>query len=125
MGDILFDYDANGNLASLALPVRPEHGFQYTPVGLVRQYDPGIPGPKPTRYFYNLDRQLDSLVRPDSIKVALAYDTAGRPQAVTFDRGTLTLGYSPTTGNLSGLVPWRDSGVCDPVRTRGPEGRCW
>jgi len=108
---VLFDYDPNGNLASLTPPGRPEHGFQYTAVDLERQYDPpGIPGPKPTLSFYNLDRQLDSIVRPDSIAIRFGYDAAGRTGSVTFDRGTLTFGYSPSSGNLVGMrAPTGDS----------------
>jgi YD repeat-containing protein len=101
--EILFAYDSAGNLTSLTPPGKPAHGFQYNAVGLVTQYDPPTiaAGAKPTKYFYNLDRQLDSIVRPDSITVALGYDAAGRPNAVSFDRGSLTLGYSNTTGNLN------------------------
>jgi YD repeat-containing protein len=99
---ILFSYDSTGNLTSLTPPGDSTHGFRYTPVGLVKQYDPpGIPGPKPTKYFYNPDRQIDSIVRPDSITIAVTYDSAGRPTAVAFDRGSLTLRYSSGTGNLT------------------------
>jgi RHS repeat-associated protein len=108
---ILFGYDANGNLTSLTPPGRSAHGFQYTPVNLTAQYDPpGIPGPTPTRYFYNRDRQLDSIVRPDSITIGFRYDTAGRPRTVTFDRGTLSFGYSGVTGHLVAIrAPSGDS----------------
>ena len=108
---ILFAYDSVANLTSLTPPGDSAHRFQYTPIDLLSEYDPpGIPGPKPTKYFYNLDRQLDSLVRPDSITVALAYDSAGRPTEVTFDRGTLTLGYSATTATLTEIrTPEGDS----------------
>jgi len=108
---VLFGYDANGNLTSLTPPSRPAHGFQYTATDLTQQYDPpGIPGPKPTRYFYNRDKQVDSIVRPDSIKVAFGYDAGGRPSSVTFDRGAITFRYAPTTGNLVGVrAPTGDS----------------
>jgi RHS repeat-associated protein len=98
-------------VTSLTPPGDSAHGFQYSPVGLVKQYNPpGIPGAKPTKYFYNSDRQLDSIVRPDSITVALSYDSAGRNTGVIFDRGTLTLGYSVTTGNLTKIrTPEGDS----------------
>jgi hypothetical protein len=78
---------------------------------LARQHDPpGIPGPTPTRYFYNLDSQLDSIVRADSTAIRFGHDAAGRTGSVTFDRGTLTFGYSPTSGNLVGMrAPTGDS----------------
>ena len=108
---VQFGYDTNGNLTSLTPPGRAAHGFQYTASDLRQQYDPpGIPGPKPTRYFYNRDKQVDSIVRPDSIAIRFAYDAAGRASGVTFDRGTVTFGYSPTTGNLMGMrAPTGDS----------------
>jgi len=108
---IQFAYDANGNLTSLTPPGRPAHSFRYTPVNLTQQYDPpGIPGPTPTRYFYNRDQQLDSIVRPDSVTIAVGYDTAGRPSSVRFDRGTLNYAHSSTTGNLAAIrAPSGDS----------------
>jgi len=108
---VLFGRDENGNITSLTPPGRPAHGFQFTPSDLKQEYDPpGIPGLKPTRYFYNRDRQLDSIVRPDSIIVRLGYDAAGRGNTLSFDRGALTYRYSPTSGNLEGIrAPAGDS----------------
>ncbi len=108
---IAFSYDSAGNLTSLTPPGRPAHGFQYSSAGLTTQYDPpGIPGAKPTRYFYNLDRQVDSIVRPDSLTIGFGYDGAGRPSTVSFDRGTLAFGYSPTNGSLTSIAsPGGDS----------------
>lgn len=100
----VFAYDSSGNLTRLTPPGRPAHTFQYTAVDLVQRYDPpGVPDSTPTRYFYNLERQLDSIVRPDSITVVFRYDSAGRPDSVTFDRGTLTYGYEPSTGRLTAI----------------------
>lgn len=108
---ILFAYDSSGNLTSLTPPSRPAHGFQYTASELTQQYDPpGIPDPKPTRYFYNRDKQVDSIVRPDSIAIRFGFDAGGRISSMTFDRGTLSIGYAPTTGNLVGIrAPTGDS----------------
>jgi len=104
-------YDSSGNLIGLTPPGRPAHGFQYTASDLTQEYDPpGIPGPKPTRYFYNRDKQVDSIVRPDSIAIRFGYDVAGRPSSVTFDRGTASYGYAPTSGSLVGIrAPTGDS----------------
>ncbi len=102
---ISYAYDANGNLTTVTPPSRPSHGFQYTPINLTSVYDPpGIPGSKPTHYFYNLERQLDSIVRPDSVTVRFASDSGGRPSSVGFDRGTLRFSYSPTSGKLIALT---------------------
>lgn len=102
---VQFSYDANGNLTSLTPPGRPAHGFQYSSRDLASQYDPpSIPGPKPTKYFYNADRQVDSIVRPDSIALRFGYDTAGRPATVQFDRGTLGFSYSTASGNLTRIT---------------------
>jgi len=107
-----FSYDSAGNLTSLTPPGRPAHGFQYTNADLASQYDPPLLSgqAKPTKYFYNLDRQVDSIVRPDSLKIGFSYDGAGRPSAVSFDRGTLAFGYSPTSGSLTSIAaPGGDS----------------
>ncbi len=102
---IQFSYDANGNLTSLAPPGRPAHGFQYSSADLAIQYDPpSIPGPKPTKYFYNADRQVDSVVRSDSIAIRFGYDAAGRPASVQFDRGTIGFSYSTASGNLTRIT---------------------
>ena len=55
-------------------------------------------------YFYNADRQVDSLLRPDSIAVRFGYNTAGRPSTVQFDRGTLGFSYSAASGHLTRIT---------------------
>jgi YD repeat-containing protein len=98
---VALSYDSAGRLISLLPPGDSAYRFQYSPVGLLQEYDPpGIPGSKPTKYFLNLDGQLDSIVRPDSVTISWAYDSAGRTTGISFDRGTMTFGYSSTTGNL-------------------------
>jgi RHS repeat-associated protein len=77
-------------------PSRPSHGFDYSPVDLTNGYTPpnvGLTTPA-TTYQYNVDRQLTQITRPASVAVVFGYDTAGRPSAVTFDRGQLGYAYS-------------------------------
>jgi len=101
-----YAYDANGNLTSLTPPGRPAHTFTYTPVDLQASYTPpdiGI-GATATGYTYNLDRQLTRVTRPDGKTIEIGYDFAGRPQSLTFSRGSLVYAYHPTTGNLAGVL---------------------
>jgi RHS repeat-associated protein len=107
-----FTYDSSGNLTSLTPPGRPAHTFQYNAANLVTQYTPPTVGgsPEPTKYFYNPDRQVDSIVRPDSLSIGFRYDSAGRPDTVHFDRGYLRFGYSGSSGTLTSIrSPGNDS----------------
>ncbi|MGH7517999.1 MAG: RHS repeat-associated core domain-containing protein [Gemmatimonadales bacterium] len=102
-----FAYDSSGNLTSVTPPGRPAHSFTHTALDLDSVYTPPSlgAGTWATEYRYNPDRQLTELRRPDGVNISFGYEaTTGRPSTVTFDRGTLTMGYSPTTGQLTGLT---------------------
>jgi YD repeat-containing protein len=104
--EILYGYDANGNLTSLTPPGRPAHTFAYTAANLDSVYSPppaGLPV-SATRYTFNLDRQLTRVLRPDSLAIDVAYDTAGRPSTLTLPNGQVQFAYSPTSGNLTQLT---------------------
>ncbi len=104
---VQFGYDSSGNLTSLTPPGRPAHSFRHTAVDQDSLYTPPSPGSGlwATEYRYNADRQLTEVRRPDGVTVGLAYEaTTGRASTMTFDRGTLTYGYSPTTGQLTSLT---------------------
>src|SRR6266478_3881440 len=54
---------------------------------------------------YNRDRQLISATSDGLPAVTPAYDVlSGRIQSVTFNAGTLTYAYNPTTGQVSGIT---------------------
>jgi RHS repeat-associated protein len=104
--EILYGYDANGNLTSLTPPGRPAHTFAYAAANLDSVYSPppaGLPV-SATRYTFNLDRQLTRVLRPDSLAIDVAYDTAGRPSTLTLPNGQVQFAYSPTSGNLTQLT---------------------
>jgi YD repeat-containing protein len=44
------------------------------------------------------------VLRPDSVQITLAYDTAGRLSTVTIPSGTYSYTYSATTGLLTGIT---------------------
>ena len=101
---IQVSYDANGNRTSVTPPDRPSHGFGYTEVDQTSRYTPPPASPGgSTLYTYNLDRQPLSATRPDGEVTDLTYDTAGRVESVSFERGSLDLGYGPK-GNISSLT---------------------
>jgi YD repeat-containing protein len=104
---IVYGYDASGNLTSLAPPGRPAHTFTYNAAGLDSIYDPpdvsGLSEDR-TRYFYNSNRELVEILRPDAGQIEFAYDSAGRVEEVTTPRGTLAYSYSGTTGQLTGIT---------------------
>ncbi len=100
---IAHSYDANGNVTSITPPGRPQHVFTYTPVDLEEAYtapDVGA-GTNATQFFYNVDRQLTQIARPDGQTVTFNYDTAGRPSVMTLPQGSVQFGYDVQTGNLT------------------------
>lgn len=104
--EVLYGYDANGNLSSLTPPGRPAHTFAYSTANLDSIYSPpaaGLPV-SATKYFFNADRQLTRVLRPDSLAIDVGYDTAGRPRSLTLPNGQVQFAYSPTSGNLTTLT---------------------
>lgn len=96
-------YDPNGNLSSITPPGKPTHSFLYTPVDLVDDYlPPNVAGSGTTKtdYQYNLDKQLDLVVRPDGQTIDPAYDTAGRLSTITIPGGLIQCGYDALKGQL-------------------------
>jgi YD repeat-containing protein len=87
--EILYGYDANGNLTSLTPPGRPAHAFAYTTGDLDSVYSPPPAGllVSATRYSFNLDQQLTRVLRPNSLAIDVAYDTAGWPLSLTIPTG--------------------------------------
>jgi len=103
--EVVYGYDAAGNLTSLAPPGRSAHIFTYTVLDQAESYTPPDVGvPTVTRYRYNLDRQLTHILRPGGDSIVFVYDSAGRPSAINFDRGLLIFGYHPTTGKLQTIT---------------------
>ena len=110
---ILYSYDASGNLTSITPPGRPAHTFEYTKVNLTDKYTP----PEVTdsagaiKYIYNLDKQLVSTIFPDSSRINIIYDTTScgceslsRPSKIIFDQGTTSFAYDSATGNLKSVT---------------------
>jgi RHS repeat-associated protein len=102
-----FTYDANGNLATLTPPGRPAHAFAYTPLDFVALYDPPDVGVSPdtTASFFDLDRRLDAVIRPDGGTIDPGYGPAtGRLTSIALPGGdALTYSYHPTSGSVSGI----------------------
>ena len=109
---VQFGYDSSGNLTSLTPPGRPAHAFTYRSDDRVQNYMPPSlgSGTWATSYGYNLDGQLTSVARPTGDSVLFSYNpTNGRPTGVSFSRGllgtgSLTYGYSTTTGALTSIT---------------------
>jgi RHS repeat-associated protein len=97
-----YGYDANGNLTSVTPPGKPAHALAYNPVDLLSSYTPpAVSGTGPTKYAYNLDRDLTTITRADGQTITYGYDTAGRISSITTPTGTNTFTYNSTTGNLA------------------------
>jgi RHS repeat-associated protein len=114
--DVQYTYDAAGNLASLTPPGRPPHVFRHTAISLEAEYEPPTvqAGDNRTIYEYNLDRQLDLVRRPGGSVIDLNYDTAGRIDAVSIQRGSYSYDHDATSGRLS-RVTTPDGGTLEYV----------
>jgi len=98
--EVQFGYDPNDNMTLLQPPGRLAHEFSYTPVNLEAVYDPpniSLPDDR-TQRFYNSDRDLVRVIRPDGLAFVFGYDRAGRLIAVTTPTHTILMGYDPSTG---------------------------
>jgi RHS repeat-associated protein len=97
-----FRYDANSNIVGITPAGRSEYGFEYTPVDLQSSFAPPSVGTwdPATRYSYDKDKALTDVARPDSLNVMTSYDAAGRISKIEHPQGSVTLGYSATTGQL-------------------------
>ncbi len=102
---VTFAYDSAGNLTRVTPPGKPAHTFTYAPADRLASYNPpsaGLPQ-SATGYSYNTAGQVTAIRRPTGDSIAFAYDAAGRPSAVNFDRGTIGFVFNGLTGNLSSL----------------------
>jgi YD repeat-containing protein len=103
--EIVRGYDAVGNLTAVTPPDRPQHELGYTDIDRLELYDPpDLPtGPTPTSWDYNVDGQLDRVIRPGGDLLDVGHDDAGRRTSVASSQGTITRGYHPVTGTLQTL----------------------
>ena len=93
---IIFGYDANGNLTSITPPSRAASTFDYTKVNLTNHSVPSSDAGRRTHYVYDRDRYLTSLERPDGTTISLNYDSGGRVSSISSPGRTLTYGYLST-----------------------------
>ena len=106
--EIIYTYDANGNLTSLTPPGRPVHNFDYTGMDQESQYTPpsltGITAPQ-TQYTYNLDEQITQITRPDGQIITLNYNAnTGKLDNKVTPTGTYSYGYDASTGKLNHIT---------------------
>ena len=106
--DVLFGYDANGNLTSLTPPGQPAHLFKYTQRDQTQVYDPPAAtntGTVNTLYEYSLDKELTKITRPDGLSLAFTYDNAGRLSKLTTPDGDTGYAYADVGKLASITVP--------------------
>ena len=99
-------YDPNGNVVAVTPPTRPAHHFTFTPSDLPAIYTPPTVGNGgATQYAYNRDRQLTSLLLPDSKSISLGYDGGGRLSTLTIARGAYAYAYNSAGQIASATAP--------------------
>ncbi|MEO8379705.1 MAG: RHS repeat-associated core domain-containing protein [Acidobacteriota bacterium] len=62
-----------------------------------------VEGTGGTEYIYNVDRELEQIIRPDGSAIAFAYDVGGRLQSVVAPDGSRTFGYDHE-GHLASIT---------------------
>jgi len=103
-----FDYDGAGNLRAITPPARDAHWFDHDAVDRVASYTPpGVPGVSEpaTRYAYDLDGALASVLLPDATSIVPTVDFAGRLQSVMTSRGAVVVGYDAASRVSSIATP--------------------
>ncbi|HMN69445.1 MAG TPA: hypothetical protein PKC28_12965, partial [Bdellovibrionales bacterium] len=112
-----FEYDINGNLISLTPPSRPKHSFLLNTFEEVLEYlPPFIGGTNKTRYIYNIDNQLQKVLRPDGAMVQYHY-LDGRPHVIQAG-DTYFFNYSPIYDNYTQVA--HSSGITSDFEFHGP-----
>jgi RHS repeat-associated protein len=103
---LAISFDGNGQALTFTPPGRTAHAFAYSAVDLLTSYTaPTLANiSSSTAYTYDSDHGLISVTRPDGRAVSATYDGAGRLHAITDDRGSRTVSYDPSTGNVSSIT---------------------
>ena len=102
--EIGFSYDSHGNMTSLTPPGRAAHSFVYAASDAVETYTPAGEDAIASVYGYDADRRLTSVDVPGPGALAFGYDTAGRLDATTFSRGTVSYAYRGQTGRIGDVT---------------------
>jgi RHS repeat-associated protein len=100
-----YSYDANGNLVGVTPPSRPEHIFGFNAFELMGTYEPptltGL-SVKNTTYTYSDDKQLTSVIRPDTQTAGYTYNaTTGLLSSLNLARGNNTYQYQYRSEKVS------------------------
>jgi RHS repeat-associated protein len=102
---VRYTYDDAGNLTSVTPPSRPAHLFTFTGIDFLDTYTPPpVVNSGSTRYRYNRDRQIVSLLRPDGTEITKSYDSAGRLASVSTPLGGFGMSYSAATGLIESIT---------------------
>ena len=95
--EVNYEYDQMGNLVSIAPPGKTAHIFDYTAMDQTSQYTPPtVPevDQPATYYYYNKDKQLTKVTRPDGKEAQLNYNSdSGKLETLVIPRGTYTYTY--------------------------------
>ena len=95
---ISYSYDSNGNLASVTPPGRAAHTMSYNGFDLINSYLPptlSSPSTVASNYYYNDDKQLIQITRPDSQTIQMGYNTStGLMTSMTLPTGNRSFTYT-------------------------------
>ncbi len=99
-----YTYDSNGNLKNISAPGKLQHDFTYEVDGTLSTYSPPLVSNlinSTTEYFYNTDRRITNVTRPDGKEIDFNYNSStGFLESITGDFTTINQQYD-SNGNLS------------------------
>ena len=95
--EVNYEYDQTGNLVSITPPGKTAHIFDYTAMDQTSQYTPptvpGVDQPA-TYYYYDKDKQLTKVTRPDGKEAQLNYNSeSGKLESLLIPRGSYIYTY--------------------------------
>jgi len=111
-----FSWDEASNLTSVTPPGKPTHVQTYTARDLLQDYIPPAAGLTSfaTNYQYNLDQQLLTETRPDTVQTGRSYDPAGRLDLMTMPTGALDYTYYPAGCTTTGCAAGKLASIAGP-----------
>ena len=112
--EVNFEYDQMGNLVSITPPGKTVHIFDYTAMDQTSQYTPptvpGVDRPA-TYYYYNMDKQLTKVTRPDGKEAQWNYNQeSGKLETLVIPRGVYTYTYQADGDNKLESITAPDGG---------------
>lgn len=101
-----YEYDAHGNLTAIQPPGSGKHVFSYNATDIMQTYSAPVVsgvGSAETTFEYNIDQDLQRVIRPDNKEILFTYNSNGQLDALNFTDGAYYYQYDDVTAQLTSL----------------------